>query len=311
MAVQKPGKIGLIGAGAVGSFYGLQLFQNGQDIHFYLRSNFEKVRENGFSLVHHKPEHRVEKIENPPIYSDTHSIGACDWIIIATKATVNDQIGELIKPMVSEDTSFLSLQNGMGNVENLAGLFGKERIIVGGLCFTCINRTHPDTIESLLPGYIQFGEKDTSLSEKATNLVKAFECSGIKVSRSESLDEALWRKLCWNVPFNGLSIIGGGITTDLILNDKELRMRALQLMIEIQHGAQAHGITIEDSFIEKQFSLTELMGPYKPSSLIDFQEGKAVEVEAIWGEPIRRGLAKGIAMPELTKLYDELLGQTR
>ena len=52
------------------------------------------------------------------------------------------------------------------------------------------------------------------------------------------------------------------------------------------------------------------MGSYKPSSLIDFQEGKAVEVEAIWGEPMRRGLKMGIAMPELTKLYDELLKKT-
>ncbi len=307
---QPIGKIGLIGAGAVGSFYGFKLVQSGQDVHFYLRSNFEQVRKNGFSLVHHQPERRVEKIENPQIYPDTHSIGVCDWIIVATKATVNDQIGKLIKPMVSESTSFLSLQNGMGNVENLAGIFGKERVIVGGLCFTCINRTEPSTIESILPGYVQFGEQGTSLSDKANNLVDAFEDSGIKVRRSKSLDEALWRKLCWNIPFNGLSIVGGGITTDLILGDQELRSRAQQLMIEIQNGAQAYGITIENSFLDKQFTLTELMGAYKPSSLIDFLAGKPVEVEAIWGEAIRRGQKKGIEMPELRKLYREMLSRT-
>ena len=74
-------------------------------------------------------------------------------------------------------------------------------------------------IESLLPGYVQFGELGQPISEEGMNMVHAFESSGVKVRVAEFLDEALWRKLCWNVPFNGLAIAGGGITTDLILAD--------------------------------------------------------------------------------------------
>ena len=304
---QSIGKIGLVGVGAVGGFYGLMLHKSGEDIHFHLRSNFEKVKDNGFSLVHHLPEWKEEEVENVQIYKDTSSIGICDWIIIASKATANDQIMDLIRPMVDEKTSFLTLQNGMGNVENIVEAYGGERVILGGLCFTCINRTEPNRIESLLPGYVQFGQHGGLLSEKGSRLVDAFEKSGVKVRRAESLDEALWRKLCWNVPFNGLSIVGGSITTDLILSNVGLRKRAHQLMIEIQTGALAHGILIEDCFLEKQFQLTEAMGAYKPSSLIDYIARKPVEVESIFGVALHRGRFKGVEMKELSKLYNELL----
>ena len=194
----------------------------------------------------------------------------------------------------------------MGNVENLAHAFGSNRTILAGLCFTCINRTKPNRIESLLPGYVQFGQYDSDLSERAEEMINVFAQAGIQVKRAESLDEVLWRKLCWNVPFNGLAIACGGITTDLILCDDGHRLRARRLMDEIQAAALAHEIEIEDSFLARQFALTEPMGPYKPSSLIDFLNGKAVEVESIWGEPLRRGKSKGVEMKELRKLYGEL-----
>ena len=306
----KIGKIGLVGAGAVGGYYGLMLKKGGEDIHFHIRSNFEKVRKDGFSLVHHLPERKKENIQNVPVYRDSTSIGICNWIIIATKATANEEVIELIRPMVDDNTSFLTLQNGMGNVENIAETYGENRVIIGGLCFTCINRTEQNRIESILPGYVQFGQHGELLSEKGKSIVNAFERSGIRVRYADSLEEALWRKLCWNIPFNGLSIVGGGITTDLILANQELRDRARQLMIEIQSAAIVHGVTIEDTFLEKQFELTEGMGPYRPSSLIDYQEGKPVEVEAIFGEALRKGQSKGVGMVALNKLYTELLSIT-
>jgi 2-dehydropantoate 2-reductase len=130
-------------------------------------------------------------------------------------------------------------------------------------------------------------------------MVQAFQSAGVRVRESESWTKLSGGKLCWNIPFNGLAIAGGGITTDLILTDPVLSQRAADLMLEVQAGAQAHEIEIEDSFLDRQFELTEPMGPYKPSSLIDFLDGKPVEIDAIWGEALRRGEAKGVEMPEL------------
>lgn len=300
------GKIGFVGVGAVGGYYGLMLKKAGEDVHFLLRSNYEEVKKNGFELVHHKPIQKSERIKNLNIYKDAQEIGVCDWVVIASKTSVNHQIADIIQPMVGNNTSLLSLQNGMGNVENLADSFGHGREIMGGLCFTCINRTSPTTIESLLPGYIQFGQLEKKLSECAIGMVNNFDQAGIQVKQSDSLNEALWRKLCWNIPFNGLSIVGGGITTDLILKNSELKSRAEKLMKEIQSTAKLYKVEIEDSFLQRQFTLTESMGAYQPSSLIDFLNGKVVEVESIWGEPLSRGKKMGVKMPELECLYSEL-----
>ena len=300
------GKIGFVGVGAVGGYYGLMLKKAGEDVHFLLRSNYDEVKKYGFELVHHRPGQKSERINNLNIYKDAQEIGVCDWVVIASKTSVNHQIADIIRPMVGDNTSLLSLQNGMGNVENLADSFGYGREIMGGLCFTCINRTSPTKIESLLPGYVQFGQLGKKLSECAIGMVNNFQQAGVQVKQSDSLDEALWRKLCWNIPFNGLSIVGGGITTDLILKNSELKSRAEKLMIEIQSTAKLYEVKIEDTFLQRQFTLTEPMGAYQPSSLIDFLNGKVVEVESIWGEPLRRGREMGINMPELETLYSEL-----
>ena len=300
------GKVALVGPGAVGGFYGGMLANSGVDLKFLFRSSYDAVRQDGLWLVHHAEDGRKERVEPLHAFRDPLEIGVCDWVIVATKSTANDQLGEILTPLVGEGTGLLTLQNGMGNVENLAGSFGRQRTILAGLCFTCINRTEPNRIESLLPGYVQFGQYGSPLSQEAEYMVSAFEEAKIKVKRVQSLDEALWRKLCWNIPFNGLSIACGGITTDQILANSSYRTRACRLMEEIQAGALAHGIRIEDSFLERQFTLTEPMGPYRPSSLIDYLKGKPVEVETIWGVPLKRGLAKGIGMDELRKLYDEL-----
>ena len=305
--VKSLGKIGVVGPGAIGGYYGGMLAQSGEDVHFLFRSTFDDIVRDGLTLVHQSEQGRNSKVGNLHAYNTPSSLGPCDWIIVAIKATANSALEEIIRPMLGPSTRLLTLQNGMGNVENLHRLFGEDRQVMAGLCFTCINRTSPCVIESLLPGYVQFGQLGGRLSRDAETMVQAFETSGIKVRRADSLDDALWRKLCWNVPFNGLSIAAGGITTDLILANPELKDRARTLMLEVQAAAQAHGVEIEDAFLDRQFELTEPMGAYKPSSLIDFLAGKPVEVEAIFGQPLRHGQARGVAMPESELLFHQLV----
>ena len=305
-ACSKVGKVALVGAGAVGGFYGGMLARADADIRFLFRSTYDDVVREGLTLVLHASNESLP-VEPLQAYRDSAAIGSCDWVIVAAKATANVKLGEILSPLVDENTSLLTLQNGMGNVERLVELFGNRRTIVGGLCFTCINRTSPTVVESIFPGYVQFGQVRGALTGKAREIMDAFAEAGVDAREAASLDEALWRKLCWNIPFNGLSVAAGGITTDRILADPELACRARSLMEELQQAASAHGVEIEDRFLDRQFTLTEPMGAYKPSSLIDFLDGREVEVDAIWGEPLCRGEAAGVPMPELHKLHGELL----
>ena len=303
---QAIGRVALIGPGAVGGYYGSLLSLSGVEVHFLFRSSYLTVKREGLYLVHQSEGGRKERVDPLHAHNSTRTIGECDWVIVACKTTANLELSGIISSLIGDHTKLLTLQNGMGNVENLARSFGNQRTILAGLCFTCINRTAPNIVESLLPGYVQFGQLGQSLNSESESIVQAFESAGVRVKKAKSLDEVLWRKLCWNIPFNGLSIAAGGITTDLILARPELRDRAYSLMLEVQAGAKNYGIEIEDSFLQRQFELTEPMGPYKPSSLIDFLAGKPIEVDAIWGEALQRGQRRGVIMKELEKLYGEL-----
>mgnify|MGYP001544456524 FL=1 len=77
-------------------------------------------------------------------------------------------------------------------------------------------------------------------------------------------------------------------------------------MLEVRAGAAALGVEIPESFLLRQVEATYPMGPYKPSSLVDYLAGREVEVEAIWGEPARRARTAGVALPQLEALYAEL-----
>lgn len=300
MASQQPLKIAVIGSGAVGGYYGALLAAAGQDVRFLMRSDFEAVRRRGLRIERERGE--ALHLPTPNVYRTTGEIGACDLVIIALKTTANEWLPKIVPPLLHDDTRILTLQNGLGNEEFLSRHFGADRVL-GGLCFICLNRIRPGVVKSFYPGYIVLGEREGPPRRRTRRLQTVWEDAGVKCHLAESLAEARWRKLCWNVPFNGLSIAAGGIDTQRILEQAGLRELLMELMKEVQAIARAAGHEIEDAFLRKQIEVTYPMGPYKPSSLIDFQLGREVEVEAIWGEPMRRAESLWVAAPRLRMLY--------
>ena len=292
-------KIAIVGAGAVGAFHGAKLAQAGHDVHFLLRSDYAIVREHGYEIRDRGRAFnlRVNAHKSP------EEIGACDLVIIALKTTANAQFPHLLPPLVGAGTTVLTLQNGLGNVEALAALFPAENI-VGGLCYVTINRLAPGVIANLGGTRLWLAEGDGSLPRERTRaLAEMFSAAGLPAETKNSLEETLWKKLCWNIPFNGLAIAGGDIACDALLADAGLVALSRALMREIQAAAAALGLEISDDHLDKQFYVTERCGAYLPSSLLDFRAGKDVELESIWGEPLRRGNAAGVPMPHLETLY--------
>jgi 2-dehydropantoate 2-reductase len=302
-------KIAIVGSGAIGSYYGCRLANAGADVRFLLRSDLEAVRASGRLRVQ-LPKGQEIVVVSPKIYGTPEEIGPCDLVIIALKTTANGVFEKLIRPLLKDDTALLTLQNGLGSDEQLAALFGGERVI-GGLCFICVNRTAPGEILCIEPGTVAFGEFGRPISERLRALVALFEGSGVKCAASDTLAELRWKKLVWNVPFNGLAIAAGGITTDKILASPELENQVRALMTEVIEAAAKFGYIIPPTFIEKQISSTRPMGPYRPSSLIDYLDGREVEVESIWGEPLRRAKSVGASVPRLEALYTTLKRLTK
>jgi 2-dehydropantoate 2-reductase len=292
------GKIAIVGSGAVGAYYGGMLAHTGHDVHFLMRSDAAVVRERGLTIktggetIHLKAS----------VHERTADIGPCDLVLIALKATANSALDSLIPPLLGSETALVTLQNGLGNEEYLAERWGSERVM-GALCFVCLNRTAPGEITHFDHGSISIGEYQRPVSSRVQALVDAFTNAGIESKAVDALLTERWRKLVWNVPFNGLSIAAHGATVADVLADDELRNLARNLMGEVLDAARRLGHPITDEFADFQIERSYSMGPYKPSSMIDWQQGHPVEVHAIWGEPLRQGIKAGASLPRLAMLH--------
>jgi 2-dehydropantoate 2-reductase len=294
-------KIAIVGSGAIGSYYGAKLAHAGRDVHFLMRGDLAEVRRDGLTVRGEGENFTVARVN---CYNSTREIGPSDLVLIAVKATSNEEIVDLIPPLLHERTMLLTLQNGLGNEEFLAKHFGAERVL-GGLCFICLSRISRTIVHRFDYGQIVIGEYGRAPQPRTHEIAEEFKASGIKCSVAEDLAFEHWRKLVWNIPFNGLSILAGGIDTAAILADEDLRRSTIALMEEVIAAANKCGHALPAGAAE-QMKRTETMGAYKPSTLLDFEAGKPLEIEAIWGEPFRRALAAKATAPRMEIVYSLL-----
>ena len=295
-------RIAIVGSGAVGCFYGGKLLHSGLDVHFLMRSDLDHVGKVGLRI-----ESATGNLELPDVsvHGDTEGIGPCDLIIIALKATDNEVLKVLLPPLLQEHTALLTLQNGLGNEDFLAGIFDPNRVM-GGLCFVCLNRISPGVIRHVAEGGISLGEFSGLPVPRTHDIGLLFRRAGISCMVSDCLMTERWRKLVWNIPFNGLAIASGKLDTGAILADRHHHARACSLMREVIEIARCCGYELPLSLVDEQILLTKGMGAYKPSSLLDYAKGNKVEVEAIWGQALRMGIDAGAGVSHLQELYDEI-----
>jgi len=295
--------VAFVGAGAIGSYYGARLALAGHDVRFLLRSDLDAVRAHGITL---REKDATRHLARVAAFGRTEEIGPVDLVVIALKTTANAALAVLLPPLLHARTAVLTLQNGLGNEEFIAGIVGAERVL-GGLCYIGVTREAPGVIVGYhTPGRMTFGEFGRPAGARVRAVADLFAGVGVGVRVLENLAEARWQKLIWNVPFNGLAIAGGGVTTDRILCTPELAAQVRPLMDEIAAAARHFGYEVSEKFIQSQIDVTPGMGAYQPSSLVDFLAGREVEMEAIWGEPLRRAETAGVAVPRLAALYQAL-----
>jgi 2-dehydropantoate 2-reductase len=295
---EKP-RIAIIGAGALGCYYGARLVKAGEDVHFLARSGRAALTAKGLKVKTPTERISVRKVQ---VYGSAHEIGPCDLVIIATKATGNEALKSILPPLLKPDTAVLTLQNGLGVEEPVADIVGPARVL-GAICYIGCMRTAPGVVDCSFPGLMTIGKFGKPAGERTQMIAALWRRAGVKCTAQDNLELQRWHKLVWNVPFNGLSIVTGGVTTDVIIADEGLRLMARRLMEEVVEAAAKFGHEISRSFVDLQFERTAKMGGYRPSSLIDFEEGRDMEIEEIWGEPVRRAKQVGATVPRMEMLY--------
>jgi 2-dehydropantoate 2-reductase len=294
-------KIAVIGAGALGLYYGAMLQRAGQDVRFLLRRDYQAISRQGLRVTSPAGDFHLAGVKGS---REVAELGDVDLVLVGLKTTANDRLVALVAPLMKEETAVLTLQNGLGNEELLAAAFGAEKVL-GGIAFLCSNRGEPGTVHHLGEGRIRLGEFAGSLSERAMAFAKMFNEAGVPCEAVGDLRKARWEKLVWNIPFNGLCALTGRDVTAL-LNHGPSRAEIIAIMQEVIAAAnrQALSAPIEaEPFISRMIAATEKMAHYRPSMMIDRLEERPLELAAIYGEPLAQAARKGTAMPRVSLLH--------
>ena len=309
-------KIAVVGCGAVGSYYGAKLGRSGQEMHFLLRSDYEAVQRKGVQILSPEGDFRFQ----PKCARTPEEIGVCDLVLIGLKTTANDQMGKLVSPLVGPATAVMTLQNGLGNEELLAGLFSGEKIL-GGLCFVCLNRIEPGVVRHMAHGTIVMGEYQRRPEPRTQEIAGLIRNAGVACKVTDNLESTHWEKLVWNIPFNGLGVaaaagypavvsgvvpadakLGECLTTNRLLAEPSWVALVKELMLEVIAVANARGHKLPAELADKHIERTRNMGAYKSSTLLDFEHGQALEMDNLFLEPLRQARRAGVPTPRLAAL---------
>jgi 2-dehydropantoate 2-reductase len=290
-------------------YYGAKLAQSGVPVTFLARRDLAHLQKHGVQIRCPYGDFHLQPVR---AFGSSEEIGPVDLVLVCLKTTANADLKKLIPPLLSPNTVVCTLQNGLGNEEFLATIAGKERVL-GGVCHVCVSRPEPGVARNLACTDIKFSDLSGGDTLRARSLAKIFSAAGVGCTVAPSIGSARWYKLVWNVPFNGLGIAGGpgGRNTHQVLEDPSLLQEAKDLMAEVLAASARLGYPQDPNLIEKEISRTRTMGHYKSSSQLDWEAGKPVELESIWGEALRQGTTAGVAMPHLQKLYDKLKGMVK
>lgn len=303
----------ILGTGALGGFYGARLQQAGLEVHFLLNRDYEQVQQHG--LVIESPEGNFV-LPQVFAYQKVEQMPACDVVAIALKTTQNHLLTDLLPAVVKPGGIVLVLQNGLGIEAEVAEIV-KDQVVLGGLCFLCSNKPAPGYIHHVDYGSILLGEyrphyQPAGITENLRQVASDFNRAGIEIQLTDSLLLGRWRKLVWNIPYNGLSVVLNATTHEL-MSDEHGRFLIGKLMQEVVLGANAclqqlptELQTIPNSFIQHMLDYTLKMKPYRTSMKIDYDEGRPLEVEAMFGNPLRAAQAAGVTLPKIAMLYQQL-----
>jgi 2-dehydropantoate 2-reductase len=293
-----PRRYAIVGTGALGGFYGARLQRAGCDVHFLLHSDYEHVRRRGLVIESKDGNFTLPHVN---AYREARDLPACDVVIVALKATQN----QLLPGLLPASGTVMLMQNGLGGEELIAEIVSPERVMCG-LSFICSNKVGPGHIRHLDYGLVSLGEFATrGVSDRMRAIAADLQQAGIPVQMLDDFRVARWNKLVWNIPYNGLSVILNATTAELMANP-DTRQLCERIMGEVVADAHSCGVPVADEIVAQMLKHTEEMTPYRTSMKIDFDEHRPMEVEAIFGNPLRTAQAAGAKSPLLEVLYRQL-----
>lgn len=230
---------------------------------------------------------------------------ACDVVIVALKSTQNIHLKEMLAPLLHENSVVVLIQNGLGLEEELSAVY-PDTTIMGGMAFICSSRVGQGHIAHIDYGPLTVGVHQHPQEHLLSQMKTDFERAKVPLFIAPDLKVARWKKLVWNIPYNGLTV-ALDTATDVIMKTSSSRQLVKDMMEEVLAGARACGAVIEHEFVNNMLEMTDKMKPYSPSMKLDFDNGRQMEIRAIYSNPIRMAKQNGFYMQKVEMLEQQLL----
>lgn len=289
-------KVLVFGAGALGSVLGALLSRRQNVLLVTRGEHLEAIKKEGLTidgLIH----------ENFQLSSDDSSSlkGKYDIILVTTKAYATEEAANACKDLLSEGGVVMTVQNGIGNAEKLAKVFGREKV-VAGVTSMAAHRIRPGTVNYVAEGEILIGSL-TNDPRPMKVIEEAFKKTRIRTVRSENITGAIWSKAIVNAAINTLTTVFD-VRNGAIAENPVLRNLAMNICEEGMGVAKAWGIRLEPPDVSNyMLDIAKRTAANKSSMTMDIELKRRTEIDAISGIIIEAGRSKGVETPTISRLY--------
>jgi len=300
-----PVRVLVLGAGAIGAFYGGVLARAGCEVSVLARSDYDAVAAEGYRI-----ESALGDLSFRPartLRSVADYAGAADYLLVALKLVRGVDRVALIRSALGPKSVIVLVQNGIDIEEEVARAFPDHELL-SGVAYAAVSREgpgrmrHHSAFTRLVLGRYPRGAGGAS--ERLAALLKA---GGTSAQVTEDIVTARWQKCAWNTVFNPVSALGGGLgTRDILGSDTTTRFVA-QAIAEVCALAGAAGHPLAGDTVDKQIAGTLRMPNYVSSMGQDLMAGRPLETEALLGNAVRAAQRLGVAAPKLEALYALLM----
>ena len=297
-------KIAILGAGAIGGYYGGLLARSGQEVTFLTRgAHLAAIRERGLRV---ESVHGDFEICPAQATDDPAQVGPVDLVLVAVKSYDLEAAAEAARPLIGPETAALPLLNGLDAADRLAAVWGGEHLLAG-LTHISAGVPAPGVIRQVSPvRRITFGERDGAITPRAERIRDLLAASGAEVVLTPAIDVALWEKFLFIASISGVCCLARQ-PMGVVLATPETRRLYVDALGEVEAVARARGVVLPPGAVERTLRLTEGFAPQtRPSLLAALEAGQRLELEAMSGTVVRYGREAGVLTPVHAVIYAAL-----
>lgn len=288
-------KIAVMGAGAIGGYFGGRLAKAGFDVSFIARgAHLDVIRKNGLKVLSPLGDFTIHPAT---VTDDPAEIGPVDVILFMVKNYDTLQAAEQIRPLVGPDTAIIPFQNGVEARAMLSNVLG-ARHVLGGVAFIPASIQEPGVIKHNAElAKLVFGEFDKQITPRAVAFLDALEKAGVTGEISADISMVLWSKLMFLTSMSAINCITRQ-PVGLVQSDGETIALYMDAMREVAAVAAAHGVALGEEAIANNMALAKSFPPNNKTSMFqDLEAGRSLEIDYLSGAVVRLGREKGIETP--------------